>query len=139
MGQKAAISIYLVLIVLIGVLMIAMAISSFMLLQQKMAIETGLSNKAYQAADSGMEWALRGAKEGKDISGLREELLNEGHIGVAEGTDWLCSGENPYWIKMDSCSYCLYLEENGDITPKIVKFKSIGKCGNVRRAIEVEY
>lgn len=126
MEQKAAISIYLVLIVLMGVLMIATAIASFMLLQQKMSIETGLSSKAYQAADSGMEFALLVGKQGKTIEDLTSEF----------GQGWMCSEENARWFSVNDCSYCLDLQEEGG---KITNFKSIGRCGSVQRAIQVTY
>ena len=76
MKQKAAISIYLVIIILMGVLMIATAVSSFMLLQQKMSVETGLSAQAYQAADSGIEWALKEKKRREDYKRHKNRVGN---------------------------------------------------------------
>ena len=145
MKQKAAVSIYFVLIVLIGVLMIAMAISSFMLLQQKMSIETGLSSKAYQAADTGMERVLLAKKSigdqnftlsyfrGDFVTGLATEF------NVQLSQNWMCSEDETVWFPVDSsgeCSFCLEAVGDGGI---ITKLKSIGKCKNVQRAIEVFY
>jgi hypothetical protein len=147
MKQKAAVSIYFVLIVLIGVLMIAMAISSFMLLQQKMSIETGLSSKAYQAADTGMERVLLAKKsiESEDqqftlsyfLGGFATTLAAEFNIQLSQ--NWMCSGNETVWFPVDSsgeCSFCLEAAEGEGV---ITNLKSIGRCKNVQRAIEVAY
>jgi hypothetical protein len=131
MKQKAAVSIYLVIIILTGVLMIATAVSSFMLLQQKMSVETGLSNQAYQAADTGAEWALYQINK-FDYTTLSSIKSNN------SGLTFQCSVGS---IAVGSCSYCLIftpldpLDENGPIST----VKSVGKCGNVARAIELTF
>ena len=104
--------------------MVTALLSYLMMGEIKMTGQTGSSTKAYQAADSGMEWALLARKEGKRIADLGLTL------------DTMCGGNNPNWFHIDDCSYCLELGEEGG---QINYFKSVGKCGKVRRAIEVTY
>ena len=114
-----------------GVLMIATAISSFMLLQQKMSIETGLSTKAYQAADTGAEWILfQINKKGNDtVAKIQGDFDNS-------GLTFLCSQGG---ILIDGCSYCFIIPDPEEVGGKISAINSIGKCGQVERAIEITF
>lgn len=150
MKQKAAASIYLVIVILICVLMIALSVSSFMLIQRKMASETDFSTRAYQAADTGMERALLAKKEIEEempgtfgSASLGSKLWDEfgSELGGGSLPDyWTCSGDETVWFLVgglgSSCSFCLDLNQTPEGAIYII---STGKCGQVMRSIQVTY
>jgi len=147
MEKKGAISIFLVLIILSSILLITGIISYLMIGEIKIARDTGFSSSAYQAADSGVEFALWARKTGIGISEIQDDFIaiidcpclnpeESGACDCAGDTCWMCLGSNTCWFPVNDCSYCLDLEEGGG---KIVHIKSIGKCKDIRRAIEVSY
>lgn len=118
--QKGAISLILVILILSVFLVISLAMAVLLLKQITMSIQAGDSVGAYQAADSGIEYALyqkyeKGAKSADDF------------FEVA------CASKNWSAVGNDG-AFCLeIIVEEG----QIVGLKSIGKFRNVRRAIEV--
>jgi Tfp pilus assembly protein PilX len=62
--KKGAISILLAVLILTSVFIIVFGLSGIMLKQIRMSGQASDSVKAYQAADSGIEWALYQVKQG---------------------------------------------------------------------------
>lgn len=113
-GRQGAISILLTILILSVVLVIAFGISSVLLRQIKMSGQTSDSVRAYQAADSGIEYALNQVKGGSPIP--------DGKI---------CDN----WTPVDSGSFCLEITAGTPAAPEGIK--SIGQAGQTQRAVEV--
>ena len=118
--KKGTISILLTILILSVILLIALGLSDIMLKQIKMSGQASDSIKAYQAADSGIEYALHQVKQGNPIP--NDKLCDNCTLG----------SDCP---EIDGSSYCLEITNGDQTNPKAIK--SIGKAGKVRRAIEV--
>lgn len=134
MESKGSVAIYFVLVILSGVLLITGILSYLMVGEMKLARDVGFSSGAYQAADSGMEFILLAKKNSeKDTLDEFENFYSSLPSFNATNHNWMCSGVDIYWWPVGNCYYCL------DINGPITDIQSIGKCGEVRRAIRVTY
>jgi hypothetical protein len=118
--QVGSISLFLTILILAGVLIIAFGISSIILKQIKMSGQAGQSVKAYQAADSGIEWALYQISQGNSIAD--DHLCSNCTLGI----------DCP---EVNGGSYCLKIIQGTTENPEIIK--AIGRVGQARRAAEV--
>lgn len=119
--QKGAISLIVVVLLLSSFLIIALAIASLLFKQIIMSVQLSDSVGAYQAADSGIEYALyqkfrQGVKTSDDFFDVACVLGNWSPVGTTG-------------------AFCLEVAIEDE---EIVGIKSIGKFNKVRRAIEIE-
>ena len=118
-NQKGAVSLLLVILILSGILIIALSVSKIVLREIQMTAQISESVRAYQAADTGIEWALY------QIIKVKQPIPAER----------LCN--NNGWTSLDNqTAYCLEITNGTPQVPKAVK--AIGRVNKVRRAIEIE-
>ncbi|OGZ34100.1 MAG: hypothetical protein A3I88_03215 [Candidatus Portnoybacteria bacterium RIFCSPLOWO2_12_FULL_39_9] len=117
--QNGAVSLLLTILVLAGILVIALGISKIILQEIRMTGQVGESTKAYQAADTGIEWALY------QVIKVKQPIPDSK----------LCA--NNGWTNLDSqTAYCLEITQGTPQTPE--KIKAIGRVNRVRRAVEIK-
>jgi hypothetical protein len=140
MKTKGSVAIYFVLIIIVGVLLIVSVLSYLMIGEMKMSRDIGLSGSAYQAADSGMEFILAAKKTYTTRTAFAEYYytidpanFDKGESGTPPKPNWICSGSHTYWWAVGNCSYCLEFDE------VISTITSIGRCGEIRRAVQTTY
>lgn len=115
-GRQGAISILLTILILSVVLVIAFGISSVLLRQIKMSGQTSDSVWAYQAADSGIEYALYQANNLSTIGNLCS--------GCTLGTDCPRVGDAFYCLATDNPNFATWI-------------KSFGQFKQTQRSVEV--
>ena len=139
--QKGVVSIFLVVVILAVILVIALGFSNISSQQISISKQLEVSAKAYQAADSGLEYALskyRAYKEkvpppaAGDIYEFPNNICDiNGNCSLGAGCPSVGEGQ-----------YCLRLEDNsgGAVTSwdAVSLVKSFGKAGNTRRAVGVK-
>jgi len=121
--SNGQIGILLAVLVMAITLLIAFAISEIILKQIKMSGTGSDSIKAYEAADSGLEWALAQVKNNPNGG-----LDNICGINCTLGTDCPTVGDASYCIKVEPSTAVKW----SDVTT----ITSIGKAGKVRRSIK---
>ena len=129
MGKKenGSVALLLVIIVMAGMLIISLGVSTLLMKQIKMAMTSGESIVAYQAADSGIERAYYALSQDATTT-----TLFLASVGLTSSQ--VCSGASPFWFTVGSASFCLDIySTQGHISG----IKSIGKYKETNRAIQV--
>lgn len=114
--EKGAIALLLAIIIISVVFTISVGMAIVRMVQIKFALNVSDSTISYQAADSGIEYALskiQSDSTGSNIDG-GSICPNEAEIGLGK--------------------YCLELDYAGD---DVVSIRSIGKYRNTKRAVEI--
>ena len=122
-ASNGQIGILLAVLVMAITLVIAFAISEIVIKQMKMSATSSESVQAYEAADSGLEWALTQAKN--DPNGGLDNVCG---TNCTLGTDCPTVGDASYCIKVEPDTAVKW----SDVTAVM----SIGKAGEVRRSIK---
>ena len=142
-NQKGVVSIFLVVVILAVILVIALGFANISSQQISISKQLEVSAKAYQAADSGLEYALKQYKDYVDNLPVPPALP----LPSAYFPTNICnsSGNCPLGVGCPSVGegqYCLRLEDNsgGAVTSwdAVSLVKSFGKAGNTRRAVGVK-
>jgi hypothetical protein len=128
MPKKGSVSLLIVILIMAGMLIISFGVSTLLVRQIKMAIASGESIVAYQAADSGIERAYFALSQDATTT-----TLFLGSVGLA--SNQVCSGAAPLWTAVGSASFCLdvYSTPQGYVSG----IKSIGHYKTTNRAIQV--
>lgn len=117
--QRGAVSLLLTILILAGILIIALAVSKIMLSEIRISGLAADSIKAYQAADSGLEWALYQIKIGQ-IPNLNGRLCPDSWTMVGEETDY--------------CLEIVKVNQKGE--PATIR--TTGRAGKIRRIVETD-
>lgn len=137
--EKGAIALILSVLILSSLTVIGLAIASMTLQQLEMSRLNRESVGAYQAADSGIEYASYVAAKLANIGGGKVGLA-EFYTATSLTANSLCKGSSPYWFEINASigsSYCLDVFSSDGIVTGI---KAIGEYqGRTRRAIEIGY
>lgn len=130
--QKGAVTIILSILILSVFLTISLALSGLVAQQIKLSSQTGESAGAYEAADSGMEFALYNFnRNGATTTAAFFSVVSE-----ISSQDNYCSGNNTYWFSVGADAYfCLDLI--APVDDQITGIKTIGRYKKVQRAIEL--
>jgi hypothetical protein len=135
--EKGGIALILSILILSTLTVIGLTIASMVLQQLEMARLTRESVGAYQAADSGIEYASYVASKLANI-GSGQAGLVEFYAATGLDADSLCPGSATHWFEINSSigsSFCLDVSASGNI---ITGIKAIGEFkGRTRRAIEI--
>ncbi|MCD6284111.1 hypothetical protein J7J12_02540 [bacterium] len=122
-ASDGQIGILLAVLVMAITLVIAFTISEIIIKQMKMSVASSESVRAYEAADSGLEWALAQVKNNPNGG-----LDNVCGTNCTLGTDCPAVGDASYCIKVEPDTAVKW----SDVTAVM----SIGKAGEVRRSIK---
>lgn len=136
--EKGAVA--LVLTILIASILLAISLTVANLVIQQ-SVTTRLIQEsiiAYQAADSGIEYALYSAK--KVYKGGGGVLLSDFYAETGLNTSRLCDKPNVHWFSVGYSDYIFYCLDviAAETSNELISVKAIGEyAGRTRRSVEV--
>jgi hypothetical protein len=134
--EKGGIALILSILILSSLAVIGLTIANMVTQQLKLSRMTRESVGAYQAADSGIEYA---SYVGSKLANIGSGNVSLAQFYTATGLDAnsVCTGSSPYWFIIDasiSSSFCLDVFSSGSYLTGV---KSLGDYKGTRRAIEI--